>query len=172
VVYAAFAVSLLALVVSTWSFWWLYARRGSLEAAVPRSYAFVEKPRLRLPLAFFNTGSKSLIISDLRLVIEDEPSRQPLGWITTRAKLRPESDDVLDFATPFAVEGRGTKEIVAEFGDDLGWALAPGGSHRIRLEARVHPSREWTKVVAFDWWAPPSADAVKHYIAHRNEAAQ
>jgi hypothetical protein len=37
-----------------------------------------------------NTGAKALIISDLRLVIEDKPERVPLGWITTRTKLRPD----------------------------------------------------------------------------------
>jgi hypothetical protein len=33
-----------------------------------------------------NTGAKALIISDLRLVIEDKPERVPLGWITTRTR--------------------------------------------------------------------------------------
>jgi hypothetical protein len=168
-VYAALAISLLALAFTIGSFWWLHARRGSLTVTPPRNYAFAEKVRLRLPLAFFNTGAKALIVSDLRLIVEDEPSRKPLGWITTRAKLRPESDDGFAFATPFSVQGRATKEVVAEFGDDMGWAPAPGSSHRIRLQARVHPSEEWDDVVAFDWWAPPSTDVMKQYIAYRNE---
>jgi hypothetical protein len=160
-VYAALAISLLALAFTIGSFWWLHARRGSLTATRPRKYAFADRVRLRLPLAFFNTGAKALIVSDLRLVIDDEPERVPLGWITTRAKLRPESD----------VQGRGTKELIAEFGDDLGWEPAPGSRHRLRLEAQVHPSEEWDEFVAFDWWAPPSADVMKQYIAHRNEPA-
>jgi hypothetical protein len=170
-VYAALAVSLLALAFTVGSFWWLHARRGSLTATPPRSYAFVEKVRLRLPLAFFNTGAKALIVSDLRLVIQDQPSRKPFRWITTRTKLRPESDDGFAFATPFAIQGRGTKELVAEFGDDLDWTPAPGSKHRIRLDAQIHPSEEWDDVVAFEWWAPPSADTMKQYIAHRNEPA-
>jgi hypothetical protein len=170
-VYAALAVSLLALAFTIGSFWWLHARRGSLTATRPRSYAFVEKVRLRLPLAFFNTGAEALIVSDLRLVIENQPSRKPLRWTTTRTKLRPEPDDGFAFPTPFSVQGRGTKEVVAEFGDDRGWAPAPGSSHRIRLEAQVHPSDEWEDVVAFEWWAPLSADVMKQYIAHRNEPA-
>jgi len=144
---------------------------ASRPARIAGSYAFAEKVRLRLPLAFFNTGAKALIVSDLRLVIEDEPSRKPLRWITTRTTLRPASDDGFAFATPFSVQGRGTKEVVAEFGDDLGWTPAPGSGHRIRLEAQVHPSEEWDDIVAFEWWAPPSADEMKRYIAHRNEPA-
>lgn len=170
-VYAALAISVFALAFTVASFWWLNARRGSLTATRPRSYAFVEKVRLRLPLAFFNTGAKALIVSDLRLVIEDSTSRKPLGWITTRTKLRPEPDDGFAFATPFAIQGRGTKEVVAEFGDDLGWTPARGSRHRVRLQAQVHPSEEWDDVLAFDWWAPRSADAMRQYLAHRNEPA-
>jgi hypothetical protein len=47
------------------SFWWLYARRGSLEVGQPGAYAFASKVRLRLPLAFYNTGARSLIVTDL-----------------------------------------------------------------------------------------------------------
>jgi hypothetical protein len=154
------------------AFWWLHARRGSPAATRPRSYAFADRVRLRLPLAFFNTGAKALIVSDLRLVIADEPERVPLGWITTRTKLRAESDDGFAFATPFSVQGRGTKELIAEFGDNLGWEPAPGSRHRLQLQAQVHPSEEWDEIAAFDWWAPPSADLMKQYVAHRNEPAE
>lgn len=167
--YAAVGISLLALAFTIGSFWWLQARRGSLTAATPRSYAFVERVRLRLPLAFFNTGAKALIVTDLRLVIESDPSRAPFRWITTRTKLRPESDDGFAFGTPFSVNGRGTREVVAEFGDDLAWMPVPGSRHRIRVEAQIHPSEEWNEVAAFEWWAPPSADVMKRYLAHRNE---
>lgn len=170
-VYAALAISLLALAFTIGSFWWLHARRGSLTATRPRSYAFADRVRLRLPLAFFNTGAKALIVSDLRLVIEDEPERVPLGWITTRTKLRPESDDGFAFATPFSVQGRGTKGLIAEFADDVGWEPAPGSRHRLRLQAQVHPSEESDEIVRFDWWAPPSVHVMKQYIAHRNEPA-
>ena len=170
-VYAALAVSVLALAFTVASFWWLHARRGALTATRPRSYAFADKVRLRLPLAFFNTGAKAFIVSDLQLRIEDETSRDPLRWITTRAKLRPERDDGFAFATPFSVQGRGTNEVIAEFGDDHGWTPAPGTKYRLRLQAQLHPSQEWDDVVSFDWWAPPTAEAMKQYLAHRNESA-
>jgi len=47
-VYAALTVSVLALAFTILSFWWLHARKGSLTAAPPRTYAFVDKVRLRL----------------------------------------------------------------------------------------------------------------------------
>jgi hypothetical protein len=87
------------------SFWWLHARTGSLEAAAPRAYGFASLVRLRLPLAFFNTGAKALIVSDLRLLLDDE-EREPLPWIITRRTMRAAGDDHA-YATPFAVPGRG-----------------------------------------------------------------
>ena len=169
--YVALAVSGLALAFTLVSFWWLHARTGSLEAAAPRSYAFADNVRLRLPFAFFNTGAKALIVADLRLVVDD-PDREPLGWITTRITLRPEQHDGFAFATPFGVSGRGTKEVITEFGDDRGWSPEPSGRYRIRLQARVHPSEGWMDVVAFDWWAPPSREAMSRYITYANAATQ
>jgi hypothetical protein len=166
--YAAVAISVFALAFTVTSFWWLHARRGALTATRPRVYAFVDKVRLRLPLAFFNTGAEALIVSDLRLVIGDDGTREPLRWMTTRTKLRPEHDDGHAFATPFSVQGRGTRELIVEFGDDRGWTPAPGSRHSIVLQAQVHPSEAWSDVVAFAWWAPPS-DAMSRYLAHRNE---
>lgn len=74
------------------------------------------------------------------------------------------------FATPFAVEGRSTREVIAEFGDNDAWQPAPASRHQMRLEARVHPGEAWIAVVAFTWWAPPSGAATADYLAYRNEA--
>jgi len=169
--YVALGVSGLALAFTIASFWWLHARTGPLEAAAPRSYAFADKVRLRLPFAFFNTGAKALIVTDLRLLVDD-PDRQPLGWITTRSKLRPDSKDGFAFATPFSVPGRGTKELIAEFGNDHGWSPEPSSRHWIHLQARVHPSETWEDILAFEWWAPPSSDAMSRYITYANARTQ
>jgi hypothetical protein len=167
--YAAVIVSVLALAFTILSFWWLHARKGSLTAAPPRTYAFIDKVRRRVPLAFFNTGARALIVTDLQLLIGGERSGEPLRWITTRSKLRPESDDDFAFATPFSIQRRATREVVAEFGHDLGWSPDPASGHRVRLQGKVHPSNEWRDVAEFEWWAPPSADAMSRYLAHRNE---
>jgi hypothetical protein len=57
--YAAVGISVLALAFTVASFWWLHARRGALTATRPRAYAFLDRVRLRLPLAFFNTGAQA-----------------------------------------------------------------------------------------------------------------
>ncbi len=167
--YVAVIVALRAIAFTSTSFWWLHARSGALEAARPQVYAFVDIVRLRLPLAFFNTGARALLVSDLRVVIGDQPERMPLLWITTRSVLQPGgADDRFAFATPFAVQGRNTREIIAEFGDNFDWTPAPGSRHELRLQALVHPSEAWTDVTTFEWWAPPSAELMHRYMAYRN----
>ncbi len=169
---AALVIAVLALLFTIGSFWWIHAREGKLEVAQPHAYAFASKPRLRMPLAFYNTGAKALVVANLRLRVEGDPDRSQLEWITTRAVLRPETDDGFAYATPFAVEGRSTKEVFAEFGDGLGWSPAPGSYRRLRLDAVIHPSQEWAEVASFDWWAPPPGAVVTAYITHRNEPSE
>lgn len=171
--YAAVTISLLALAFTITSFWWLHARQGSLTATCPRGYAFVAAPdkvRLRLPLAFFNNGAKALIVSDLRIAFAHE-NHKPLTWITTRSKLRPENDDGFAFAAPFAVQGRGTRELIVEFGRQESWSVTPASRQQLRLQALLHPAERWVDVATFEWWAPPTAEAMSSYIAHRNEPA-
>jgi hypothetical protein len=166
-VVAAFVISILAFLFALGSFWWLNARRGSVTAVVPQSYAFVEGFRLRLPLALFNNGAVPLLIADLRVDIADIGC---FPWQTTRSKLRPGPDDDHCFAKPFSIHGRDTEELIAEFGENSDWLPEPGTMHRLRLEAKVHPSESWCELVAFPWWAPPTTAAMSRYIAHRNEA--
>lgn len=171
--YAPVAVAVLALAFTLAFFWWLNVRKGSITATQPRAYAFVDSGailRLRFPFAFFNTGAKALIMGDMRVVLDGEPGRPGLRWVTTRDRLRPESDDGLAYPTPFSIVGRGTREVIAEFepSADLNWSPPPGIRHRLQLQAQIHPKDEWVDLVSFGWWAPPE-DTRGQYIAHRNE---
>jgi hypothetical protein len=163
---AALVISLLALLFTLGSFWWLNARRGSIQVATPQSYAFVHGFRLRLPLAFFNSGAVPLLITDLRICICGVGH---FPWQTTRSTLRPSSDDEHAFGTPFSIRGRDTKELIAEFGENHQWLPEPGADYRICLEAKVHPEKSWDEVLAFTWWAPPRGELMARYIAHRNQ---
>jgi hypothetical protein len=159
----------LALAFTLASFWWLNARRGSLEVARPLAFSFVTREgmvRLRLPLAFYNTGAAALLVSDLRVLVDDR-ALPPLRWFTTRAMLRAMEDDFA-FPTPFAVEGRGTREVVVEFGEHLAWVPKLATNYWMTLEAQVHPAAGWKELISFEWWAPPSADNLSTYITYRN----
>jgi hypothetical protein len=171
--YVAVGVAVAALLFTVGSFWWLYAREGSITATRPGAYAFVGqgKLRLRFPFAFFNSGAKALIVVDLRLVLDDVPGQPELRWKTTRDRLRPEPDDGFAFPVPFSVVGRSTREIIAEFGPDgnLDWSPPAGDGRRLRLQGQIHPESAWIDLAAFEWFPPPE-DTRAAYIAHRNEA--
>jgi hypothetical protein len=166
---AAFAISILALIFTVGSFYWLNARRGSITAVVPEIYAFVEGFRLRLPLAFLNDGAIPILVSDLRIEIVGVGY---FPWQTTRTILRPEENDGSAFATPFTVPQRGTKHVIAEFGDDVSWMPRPGSEHQLRMEARIHPDDGWEEIFSFPWFAPPTEAHMNRYIAHRNEPSE
>jgi hypothetical protein len=163
---ATIAIAVLALVFTISSFWWLNARRGSLSAVAPPVYAFVEGFRLRFPVTVFNSGAVALLVADLRISISNAGIYE---WQTTRTSLMPQPEDGHEFAVPFAVEGRGTTTLIAEFGGDYEWMPAAGASHEIRLEGLLHGSASWIELVRFTWWAPPTDGVMNNYIAHRNE---
>jgi hypothetical protein len=109
-------------------------------------------------------------VADLRIAFVDEPKRPSLRWITTRSVLRPGPDDGFAFGTPFAVQGRSSRELICEFGEDPAtWTPAPATATRLRLEVQLSPSEKWSELVAFDWWSPPSDELMNRYLAHRNE---
>jgi hypothetical protein len=171
--YSAVAVAVLALLFAVASFWWLNARTGSITATEPRAYAYGgpgPRLRLRFPFAFFNDGARALIVEDMRIVIDSEPGRPELRWVTTRDRLRPEPDDGFAFATPFSIPGRAAKEVIAEFepASTLNWSASPDVKHRLQLRAQIHPKGEWVELVAYDFWPPPE-DSRSQYLAHRNE---
>lgn len=139
----------------------------------PRSYAFADKVRLRVPLVLFNTGAKALIVSERRLVIVDEPARAALGWITTRFQLRPESDGhryssrprfirrisgpIWSFSTgghrhpltttgPYETAGKGRERQPAEPKLRSSGVLAGGTVRSLRLVAHAENSRRTSPV--------------------------
>jgi hypothetical protein len=171
--YAAVLIAVISLVFAVASFWWLNARKGSITTTKPRAYAFGgsgDLLRVRFPFAFFNTGAPALIVGDMRVLLDGEPGRPSLRWVTTRERLRPGADDGFAYQTPFSIPGRGTREMIAEFQPEasLNWSPLHGVSHRLVLQAQIHPKEEWVELATFDWWAPPDASR-SAYIAHRNE---
>jgi hypothetical protein len=53
-----------ALVFTVASFWWIWLRRGRLTAVTSSEL------RIRFPLVIYNTGTRAIVIENLRLVVE------------------------------------------------------------------------------------------------------
>jgi hypothetical protein len=163
-----------ALAFAIVSFWWLHARPGRIRVARPNAYIYASPRiiRLRLPLAFHNSGAAARIISDLRVCVETEGERGSLPWIATLPSMRRSGENVSNYATPFTVAGRGTREVLAEFGDGLGWTPEPSSRQKLRVEAKVHSSDRWRAVGRFEWWAPPPEAPVAELRPYRNAPEQ
>jgi hypothetical protein len=168
-------VAVLALLFTVGSFWWLQARRGKLQTFRPHTFAAAATPdatRLRLPLVFYNTGPKPIVVQNLRLRFPDEPGAQlPLPWTNTRKTLDPVEDDVTDMPAVFAVPGRATVQMFIEFGSPWpGFALG-GKEVTTRLETYLAHHGEWRELMTFTL----AGQAIAHpdaYIAYANRREQ
>jgi hypothetical protein len=166
---AAVVVAGLALLFTVASFWWIQMRRGRLEAYEPQTFSgFIQasRYRLRLPLTIYNTGARTLVVTDLRAVFAANNVGVPV--ITFRRSIKPIGDDVEDFAHPFPVAGRQAVSRFVEFGADEGWAPTTATTYRIAVEARVGGDRKWRKLVDVEL-TTPDGDLAKAYITHRRD---
>jgi hypothetical protein len=160
-------VGSLALIFAVASFWVIQVRRGRLVGHVPQVFAGAFNPttfRFRLPLTIYNSGARSLVVTDIRLIFVDDDMTVPV--IAYRGAMKPGAEhDSLDFAHPFAIPGRQAVSKFVEFGGD-GWAPELETEHRVRVEVRT--DRDWVELVSFDL-TTPTAETGRAYITHRRD---
>ncbi|HAX24826.1 MAG TPA: hypothetical protein DCX80_07280 [Chloroflexi bacterium] len=152
----AVIISVLALLFSVSSFWWMYWRRGNLHVGPPRSYgAYASADRqmvLYLPLVFYNDGPIPIMIQNLRLTFINEAPDRPLGFVATIHKLI--SSDDRRLAVQFPVRGREALSLICEFQRRPAPFLFQEGSYWIRLEAQLWGKRKrdayWEDLVTFE----------------------
>ncbi len=186
----AIGVAISALLFSVGAFWWIYAGRGSLAVATPRSYAFRrddEKLLLLLPLEYYNTGAATLVVANLRGSFR-HTTAEYLEWTGNWNRLPDRGDpnewgageagealrvSAAESPESFTVAGRSAGTMVAEFqADDPSSFTQPGASYLLRIDALIHPrSRRgrsvWRKIAVFNWWSPRS-DNYAVLTSHRN----
>lgn len=162
-------IAILALVFTIGSFWWINARPGRLLGSRPAEFSMIMTPRrtrFRIPVVIYNTGARTQVVESLRLAIVGSEVA-PLEWITTRDRLRPESDERTDFSSPFSIDGRRAVKLFAEFGEESPvWYPDPGTTHLISIDARILGSKGWLTVARFPL-AIPTND-LGSYIARTN----
>jgi len=167
---ASTVIALSALAFTIASFWWLQARRGRLTSFEPQAYACYVQPsgfRPRLPLTIFNTGARTIVVTDLRARFDDVGRTAPV--ITFRRSLKPGPDDVADFAHPFPVPGRSATSHFVEFGSD-DWTPPLGNRWAVRVDVQTG-GHDWAQLVTVEL-TPPPAEKAGAYIAHRRSPAQ
>ena len=148
---SALIISILALLFTVFSFWWMNWRKGKLHVNTPRSYAVfgsVEgKMVLEFPFVFFNDGPMPIIIQNLRIIIIDEESPHPLLFMATVRKLGTDEDRAL--ATQFPVRGREALLLVCEFQRQPGNLLFENRSYKLELQGKLDDSKKWKCISPF-----------------------
>ena len=133
-------IAVLALLFTIGSFWWINARPGRLVGSRPAEFSMVMTPqrtRFRIPVVIYNTGARTHVVESLRLSIVGSEV-PPLEWITTRDRLRPDSDEKMDFSSPFSIDGRRAVKLFVEFGEEgPTWYPDPGTTHLVAIKARI-----------------------------------
>lgn len=171
----ALIVSVLALLFTVFSFWWIQARRGRLQTFPPHSYAgaFAEQDlMLSLPLVLHNTGPAPIVVLDFRLRIDkterqfewarvdgqaDERALLPfyMSWRAVQGQLEPagalggERHGERHMPSPFPVDGRRAVERFIEFGSKSPALVPLNGPYTATVEIRLAHRPSWRPLLTF-----------------------
>jgi hypothetical protein len=166
-------ISILALLFTIFSFWWMNWRRGNLIVGEPRSYAAKGSQNdhlsITIPLVFYNNGASAIVVQNLRILLLNEEAGTPLSFIATFEKLL---DGDRAFATQFPVRGREAIKLICEFKRKPGNLLFEAGRYKIELQAVLDDTGTWAKLCKFDLLI--SEDSInninKSYLVYDNQA--
>ncbi len=149
--YSAFIISMLALLFTVFSFWWMNWRTGKLRVGAPRTYAALgsleRQMILEFPFVFFNDGPMPIIVQNLRLAFPDETQPRPLIFIATVKKLGRDEDR--SFATQFPVRGREAILLICEFQREPGGMAFEARSYPMELQAQLGDGKLWKCICRF-----------------------
>jgi hypothetical protein len=171
----ALIISILALLFTVFSFWWMNWRKGNLFVATPRSYAAIGamdgKMVLEFPFVFFNDGPIPIIVQNLQIVFLDEKASRPLAFMATVKQLG-KHDESRSLATQFPVRGREALLIICEFQRVPGGLLFEEKSYKLELQGKLDRNKKWKRICVFDFHVTKqSAPSInKQFIAHDNTA--
>ena len=149
--YSAFIISILALLFTIFSFWWMNWRTGKLRVGAPRTYAALGSLEgqtiLEFPFVFFNDGPMPIIVKNLRLVFPNETQPRPLVFTATVRELGRNEDR--SFATQFPIRGREAKLMICEFQREQGGMVFEARSYSMELQAQLGNSNLWRCICSF-----------------------
>ncbi len=146
--YTALVISILALLFTVFSFWWMNWRTGKLHVGSPRTFAAFGSQEgrmvLEFPFVFFNDGPIPIFVQNLRLLFLQEPQPRPLNFIATVKKLGKDEDRA--FATQFPVHGREAILLICEFQREPGCMTFEARNYPMELQAKLGNSKKWKQI--------------------------
>jgi hypothetical protein len=146
----ALFISLMALLFTVFSFWWMNWRPGKLRVGRPRSYAAIGSDSgnvmVELPLVFFNRGATPILVHNLRLRIEG--GGKPLAFNAVVDKIG--TDVGRRFAIQFPVRQQEALSLICEFQRGGGGLLFEARRYSVTLEGVWGRSERWRRLAQFD----------------------
>lgn len=147
-------ISVLALMFTIFSFWWMNWRKGKLIVGAPRTYALYapgEKDLLtvQLPLVFYNNGAATQVIQNLRLRLEQNNRSAVLVFNNTETDLASDKSNS-QWARQFAIEGRKAYSNIFEFYRNPSEFVPSEGKCKATLERKLYEDLSWREILVFD----------------------
>ena len=150
--YPALIISVLALLFTIFSFWWMNWRTGKLHVSPPRTYAALGSLEARMvlefPFIFFNDGPMPIIVQNLRLIFSDEKQHLPLIFMATVKEVGNHQNRA--FATQFPIRGREAILYICEFQREPGNLVFEAKKYQLELQGKLGNSKKWKKICQFN----------------------
>jgi hypothetical protein len=146
----ALVISVLALLFTVTSFWWMNWRPSKLLVGRPRCYAAIGSETgnviVEIPLVFFNRGATPVLVQNLRLRIANRGG--PLAFNAIVDSIG--TDHGRRLATQFPVRQHEAVFLICEFQRGGGGLLFQAGRYSVTLEGVWGRSTRWRGLAKFD----------------------
>jgi hypothetical protein len=159
--YVSAFLSIVAIGFSLFTFWWVRLRRGKLEVAVPRMLGVRwrrDYMRLSLPLTFHNDGGRQIVVDDMRVKLNSEPSFPLIGLAATCGKVDSNhlrSGDNREGLCQFPVPAGESVQRICDFERQSLPDLPPRvKEYAVAVHGRMNGSTDWVMLCNFALTVP------------------
>lgn len=170
---AAVIISTLALLFTTFSFWWMNWRRGKLVLSEIRTFAASSSGNslvIQLPIIFFNSGAMPVLVNNLRLTFPERGNEHTAMFFNATVE-RLAMNEGNSKATPFPVHGGQALLKLCEFFRLRSGFMFEVGEYKINIEGKLNQDSHWNNLKTFTLKIRESQ--VKNlnscFIAHDND---
>jgi hypothetical protein len=166
-------ISIVALLFTIGSFWWINARRGKLKSFEPLSFAAMvhtDNSVFRFPLVLYNTGAKPIIVQNLRMRFPKETGVSVFGWRTMRSEIEPHAGEETYLPAGFSVPGRTAEQVFVELDGRFPNAAPEPRIYAAAIEAKLGHRKRWQSLVSFNLHIDHLTEPSK-YVAYSNVPA-
>jgi hypothetical protein len=146
------AISVLALLFTVGSFWWMNWRPAKVSLGKPRSFAIQRISQgnmlvICVPLVFVNSGARPALVQNLRLIVPGLAGERRLAFNSTANSL--ERGAHRELATQFPVGSRETVRLFCDFVLQPTDVSFRAGKYGAELQVCLD-EKEWQTLARFD----------------------